>query len=170
MEVNRTKHPDARPPLAACLDNYADNLPEMVPVDITDNVVLAVVGRLLRGAGPGGTDSVSIQHWLLRFGAVSGEIRQIVSELGEWLSNGWPPWAAYCAMMAGLLIALDKSPGIRPIRIGKTWRRLMAKCLMRVMGLEAKAACGTEQLAGGMEAGIEGAIYAARLQWTQHSQ
>ena len=37
------------------------------------------------------------------------------------------------------------------------------------MGKEAKAACGTEQLAGGVEAGIEGAIHAARLQWAQHS-
>ena len=37
-------------------------------------------------------------------------------------------------------------------------------------GQEAKAACGTEQLAEGLEAGIEGAIHAARLQCTQHSQ
>ena len=34
---------------------------------------------------------------------------------------------------------------------------------------EVKAACGTEQLTGGVEAGIEGAIHAVRLQWAQHS-
>ena len=33
-----------------------------------------------------------------------------------------------------------------------------------------RAAFGTEQLAGGVEAGIEGAIHAVRLQWVQHSQ
>ena len=60
MEVLRTKHPNARPPLAACLDAYPRNPPEMVPVDIADNVVLAVAGRLTGGAGPGGTDSVSL--------------------------------------------------------------------------------------------------------------
>ena len=38
------------------------------------------------------------------------------------------------------------------------------------MGQESKPACGTEQLAGGVEAGIEGAIHAARLQWAQHFQ
>ena len=43
----------------------------------------------------------------------------------------------------------------------------MAKCLLRVSGQEANAACGTEQLSGGVEAGIEGAIHAARLQWAQ---
>ena len=37
-------------------------------------------------------------------------------------------------------------------------------------GKEAKAACGTEPLAGGVEAGIEGAIHDVRLQWAQHSQ
>ena len=52
------------------------------------------------------------------------------------------PWAAYCAMISGRLIALDKSPGIRPFGIGETWRRLLAKCLLWVTGQEAKAACG----------------------------
>ena len=94
----------------------------------------------------------------------------IVAEVGEWLSNGRPPWSAYCTLMSGRLIALDKSPGIRPVRTGETWRRLLAKCLLRVSGQEAKAAYGTEQLADRVEAGIEGVIHAARLQWAQHSQ
>ena len=93
----------------------------------------------------------------------------IVAEVGEWLSNGRPPWAAYRALMSGRLIALDKSPGIRLVGIGETWRRILAKCLLRVSGQESKAACGTEQLAGGVEAGIERAIHAAHLKWAQHS-
>ena len=82
MEGLHITHPDALPPSTACLDNYADNTLEMVPVDITDDVVLAVARRLLGRAGPGGTDSVSIQHWLLRFGAASGKLRHIVAEIG----------------------------------------------------------------------------------------
>ena len=77
-------------------------------MDITDNTVTAVVGRLSGGAGPGGTDSVSLQHWLLRFDAASAELRLIVGEFIEWTSNGRPPWAAYRALMSGRLIALDK--------------------------------------------------------------
>ena len=134
IEVLRTKHPDARPLSAASLDAYPKNPPDMVPVDITDDVVAVVAGRLSGGAGPGGTDSVSLQHWLLRFGAASGELRLIVLEFEEWLSNGRPPWAAYCAMMSGRLIALDKCSGIRPVGIGETWRRLLAKCLLQVTG------------------------------------
>ena len=52
MELLRTKHPDACPPTAASLDAYPNNPPEMVPVDITDDVVAAVAGRLSGGAGP----------------------------------------------------------------------------------------------------------------------
>ena len=112
---------------------------------------------------------VSLQHWLLRFGAASGELRLNVAEFGEWISNGRPPWAAYRAMMSVRLIALEKSPGIRPVGIGETWRRLLEKYLLQVTGQESKAAYGMEQLAGGVEAGIEGAIHAARLQWVQNS-
>ena len=39
----------------------------------------------------------------------------------------------------------------------------MVKCLLKVAGPEAKSAYGTTQLAGGLEAGIEGAIHAMRV-------
>ena len=44
MDVLRTKHPDARPPTAASLDTYPDHQPELVPVDITSDMVMEVVG------------------------------------------------------------------------------------------------------------------------------
>ena len=46
----------------------------------------------------------------------------------------------------------------------------MAKCLLRVTEPEAKLACGTIQLAGGVEVGIEGAIHTMRVLWEEHAQ
>ena len=63
------------------------------------------------------------------------------------------------------LIELDKQAGIRPVGVVETWRRMMAKCILRVMGQGAKSACGTAQLAGGVEAGIEGAIHEMHVLW-----
>ena len=103
---------------------------------------------------------MSLQHWFLRFGASSAELRLIVGDFVEWLGNGRPPWAAYLALRSGRLIALYKQPGIRPFGVRETWRRMMVKCLIRVSGPESKAACGTMQLTGGLEAGIEGTIHA----------
>ena len=140
MEVLHTKHPDARPLTAESLDTYPDRPPELVPIDITGNTVTEVAGQLYRGAGPGGSELVILQHWLLRFGAASRDLWLIVAELTEWLGNGRPLWAAYRAMMSGQLIALDKQPGVRPVGVGGTWRRLMAKCLIWVTGHEAKDA------------------------------
>ena len=88
----------------------------------------------------------------------------------EWLGNGRPPWAAYRVIMSVLMITMDKQPGIRPVRVGETWRRLMAKCLLKVAGPESKTACGTTQLAGGLEAGIEGAIHVMRVLWEDHKK
>ena len=95
MEVLRTKHPEACLSTAASLDLYLNCPPELIPVDITDNMVMEVAGRISGGEGLGGTDSVILQHWLLRSRAASGELRWIVGDFTEWLSNKRPPWAAY---------------------------------------------------------------------------
>ena len=59
-------------------------------------------------------------------------------------------------MSSGWVVALDKHLGVSPVGVGENWRLLMVKFVLRMMGQEAKAACGTEQLYGGVEAGIRG--------------
>ena len=78
----------------------------------------------------GGTDLVSLQDWLLRFGAEIGELWLTVTDFAEWIANGRPPWDAYRALMSIRLITLDKQPGVRPVGVGETWRRLMAECIL----------------------------------------
>ena len=50
----------------------------MVLVNITGVTMATFVRQLLGKAGPGGADLVSLQHWLLQFGAAIMGIRQIV--------------------------------------------------------------------------------------------
>ena len=61
--------------------------------------------------------------------------------------------------MAFSLVALDKRPGVRPVGIGETLLRALAKLVMRSAGDQAKAACGNLQLCAGLEVGIEGATH-----------
>ena len=56
------------------------------------------------------------------------------------------------------MIVLDKQPGVKTVRVGETWRHLMAKYVLRVIWKEAKAACGTKQLVGGVESVIKGGV------------
>ena len=67
--------------------------------------------------------------------------------------------------MACCLVALDKRPGVRPVEIGETLRRALAKLVMRVSGDQAKTACGNIQLCAGLKSGIDGATHAV-YQWS----
>ena len=67
--------------------------------------------------------------------------------------------------MLGRLIGLDKCPVERPVDMGETWYLMLSKCVLAVTGAEAEEACGTEQLCGGLEAGIIGGIHAVRILW-----
>jgi hypothetical protein len=92
------------------------------------------------------------------------------ANLVDCLANSFPPWAAYRALMAGRLVALDKCPGVRPIRVGETWWRLAAKATLLVSGCDAKEQCGIDQLCAGLEAGIKGGIHAINELWRQHKE
>ena len=70
-----------------------------------------------------------------------------------------PPWAAHRALMACRLVALDKRQGVRPVGIGETLCRDLAKLVMRAAGDQAKTVCGNLQLCAGVEDGIEGATH-----------
>jgi hypothetical protein len=63
------------------------------------------------------------------------------------------------------IVALDKQPGVRPVGIGEIIRRLLAKCVIKVVGSQATAACGNLNLCAGLPAGIEGAVHAIRETW-----
>ena len=59
-------------------------------VDVTDEMVASVMQQLLGAVGPGGSDLVSLQHWLIHSGATSLELRHIVGEFRYWMANGTP--------------------------------------------------------------------------------
>ena len=113
---------------------------------------------------------VSLLNWLLWFGVASAGLRQSVGEFGDWTANGLQLYAVYRTLTAGRLIGLDKCPGVRPVVVEETWRRMLEKCVLAVTRAEAKEACWMDQLCGGLEVRIEGGIYAVRLLWKNHAQ
>ena len=76
------------------------------------------------------------------------------------MANSSPPWDIYPGLMERRLVALDKRPGVRPVGIGETLRRALAKIVIREAGYQAKTARGNLQLCIGLKAGIEGATHA----------
>ena len=70
------------------------------------------------------------------------------------MANYYPPWAAYCALMACRLVELYKRLGVCPMEIGETLRWDLAKLVIRAGGDQAKTACVNLQLCTGLEAVI----------------
>lgn len=157
-EVLQSKHPEPRTMDASKLQQYTD-CPDFVNLDVTSETVEKVSARLSGSAGLGGADAEAVSNWLLQFGDASRRLRNAVAKICRWMANDFPPWAAYRALMSGRLIGLDKMPGVRPVGIGETWRRLSAKCILSVAGEEAKESCGAIQLCARLKSGIDGAIH-----------
>ena len=57
-------------------------------------------------------------------------------ELADWIAP--PPRAAYIAMMACRLVAIDNIPGVHPVNT----QRGLSKLTPRNMGNQAKVVCG----------------------------
>ena len=106
----------------------------------------------------------------LKCGGASFELRKALAKFVMCLSNSYPPWAAYRALTWGRLIGLGKNPGVRPLGIGGMLRRLKCKVLLLVTGAEASRSCGSDQLCGGLESGIEGGIHFMRSLWEMNSE
>ena len=64
------------------------------------------------------------------------------------------------------LIALDKDPGVRPISICETARRIVSKAILHVIRDDIQEVTGFIQLCAGQRTGIEAVIHATRLRFS----
>ena len=119
-----------------------------------------VASRIQGGAGPGGCTAAHWRDVLLRYGVYSARLRDTVAAVCRRLCNTIVPWDDIRALVASRLIALDKCPGVRPIGVGETLRRIIGKAICVVTRFDVSLECGSEQLCAGLQSGVEGAIHA----------
>uniref|UniRef100_A0A1X7UQH3 Uncharacterized protein n=1 Tax=Amphimedon queenslandica TaxID=400682 RepID=A0A1X7UQH3_AMPQE len=158
VEVLKSKHPDPQPPHTLSL-LYVDEIPHFEDIEITRAVIHKVVFGIQGGAGPGGTDA---GHWhdvLLRYGSHSSRLHDAIASLSCTMANDFVTWKLFKALLANRLIALNKNPGVRPIGIGETLRRIIGKAICYATRDDVEVMCGTEQLCAGVRIGIEAAFH-----------
>ena len=67
-------------------------------------------------------------------------------------------------------MALDKCPGVRPIGVGKTLRRIAGKTVCTLTRCDLEDIYGTSQLCGGVCSGIKGAIHTVCDLFNEHQE
>ena len=130
IEVLREKHHASRVPSEEDFDAHvgAPDCLELMPVYCFGECVAKAAAHLSGSAGPCGLDAEMLKNWLLRHGDNSGRLRDAMATCVDWLSNGLPPYAAYRAVNTVRTVALDKTPGMRPLGVGESWMRLWSDC------------------------------------------
>ena len=131
-----------------------EEVPETMPHKLSENDATWVASELSGTAGELELEAIELSNWILLFGCSLEEFRVVVADLGDWVPISSPLLAAYRAMMACHLVALDNRPGVGPSGIGETLSHAVAKFVMRVAGDQTKTVCGSLQLCVGLEGSI----------------
>ena len=168
IDALRSKHPDPHPPHSSTL-LIASSLPLLENIEITGSHISIVARRIQGSAGPGGCDAPHWQDILCRFGSCSRRLCDAVAELTRLLANSLVDWPRFQALLSNRLIVLDKSPGVRPIRVGEMLRRIIGKAVCLVTRNDAEDVCSSKQLCAGLRCGAEGATHAMSDLFDSHN-
>ena len=118
--------------------------------------------RTSGSAGPSGLDAKEWRRLCTAFKGASSNLCNSMALLAKRLSTTYIDPECISPLLACRLIALDKNPGVRPIGIGDTSRRIIAKAVLYIVKTDVQDACGCVQLCGGQISGIEAVAHAVR--------
>ena len=113
-------------------------------------------------------DSEDLQGWILKFGEDRNKLHTSVDSIFEWISNRIPTWAAYHLFMSGCLVELDKQHGLCPVGVGKIWRHIFSKVVLKVIGSEATMMCKNDHLCDRLKEEINGAVHEVQAIWVEN--
>ena len=167
LDVLLDKHPpavDAHPEAIMDLGSAPQPYPthpvlfERLDGDMIRSCALRTEGS----AGPSGVDASGWRRLCTSFHAASRDLCNSVAAFARRLSTQFVDPSSLASFTACRLIPLDKAPGVRPIGVCETVRRIIGKAVMCVVGWDVQNAAGSLQLCAGQTAGCEAAVHAMR--------
>lgn len=162
-DILSDKHPPGQPAhRAAIIDDIP---PEDHPVlfECLDAAMIRSAALRTSGAaGPSGLDALGWRRLCTSFKSASLELCNSLALAARRLCTELVDPASLTPLMASRFIALNKNPGVRPIGIGDTARRIIAKAILNIIRQDVQEAAGSVQLCAGQISGIEAAVHAVR--------
>ena len=163
VDVLKHKHPHAQVATADALveGNHDPLQTHLVIFDRIDaSTIRSAALRTKGAAGPSGLDAHCWRRMCTSFKTASNELCLSLVLLARCLCTTFVDPKGLSALMACRLIALDKCPGVRPIGICETARRIIAKAVLSITRDDLQDATGSLQVCAGQIAGMEAAIHA----------
>ena len=142
-----------------------DDPPDVHPVlfeSLDAGMIRSAALHTSGAAGPSGLDALSWRRLCTSFKSASLELCHSLAATARRLCTELVDPASIAPLMANRLIALDKNPGVRPIGIGDTARRIIAKAILNTTRQDIQEVAGSIQLCAGQISGIEAAVHAVR--------
>ena len=140
--------------------NYVDSI---IFENITGDLIKKISFNMRGSAGPSAMDA---DQWRMilgtkKYGQLSEDLANSIARMARILATetvtdrkGLSPY------LACRLIPLDKNPGLRPIGIGETLRRITGKAVISVLRNDIQQCAGGIQLCAGQKGGCEAGIHA----------
>ena len=161
------KHPEQK---EASDDILIEGDPPFIDPVLYDNIdestILKAAIKTKGCAGPSGVDADGWRRILVsrNFGDDGKDLRDALASFARKLctENMVTKAVLLSPYTASRLIPLDKSPGIRPIGVGKVIRRIVGKAILSVIKPMVVDNAGFQQLCAGQESGTEASIHSLR--------
>lgn len=164
LEILKEKHPAGKPISEEALVevSHPEETNPVIFEKITASLIKRIVLNMKGSGGPSGIDANGWQRYCTMYNDESTNLCEAVAATARRIAI--TPLDPQClsALIAGRLIPLDKKPGVRPIGIGETVRRIICKAILFVLKPIIGATVGVTQLCAGMESGCEAAVKAMR--------
>ena len=157
------KHPSAQPPFPLAICEASESIYEPHPVrfDHIDGPLIRNTALRMDGAaGPSGIDAAGWKRLCTSFRSHSSDLCEAIASLAKRICTAFMDPKGLEAFVACRLIALDKCPGVRPIGIGKTLRRIIGKAISITLKYDIQDVVGPLQLCAGFDGGCEAAVHA----------
>ncbi len=159
------KHPNGQPAHPDTLLQPPTTTSDVHPVlfDRLDGEMIRHIALQTDGsAGPSGVDSHGWRRMCTSFKKASTELCNSVAIVARRISTTLVDPVGLSPLIACRLIALDKCPGVRPIGIGETARRIIGKAILHIVREDIQEVAGSSQLCAGQKSGSEAAVHAIR--------
>ena len=159
----KMKHPQASAPdTLILLPDEAQNIHPIRHEDITAKKVRKAVINTKGGSGPLGLDADGWRRILASnsFGDSSSDLCRAITSFTRKLCLEKFDASSLEASLACRLIPLNKNPGLRPIGVGETLRRIVGKVVVSSTRNDIIDSVGSLQVCAGHKAGCEALIHA----------